>query len=275
MPPGVTTHRITTADGLTLVVDELGDGPPLLFAHGLTSCRAQSHRQLAHMANKYRVVVFDQRGHAESSPITSAVHITLGSLADDIRLILNTLRIDRAYIGGESMGAASALRFALSHPNLVLALVLSLPALANEPLVMRNTIYEMGASIRTLGIQEFALRNAQESIVAGMPASAAASWADVLRSHNTASIALACELVADWLVYDDDRELDVLTMPVHIIARRDDTVHPLELAQRLHRRIVESTLTILDPTQRYFTEPQSVGDDIKRFLDSCTSLPHQ
>ncbi len=57
-------HHMLTPDGLTLTVEEAGAGLPLIFAHGLTSNRAQSRRQLFHLADRFHVIVFDQRGHA-------------------------------------------------------------------------------------------------------------------------------------------------------------------------------------------------------------------
>ena len=63
------------SDGLELVVEEFGNrsGTPFIFAHGLTSNRAQSRLQMAPLAERYRVIVFDQgRKLTEGSP--EAVH---------------------------------------------------------------------------------------------------------------------------------------------------------------------------------------------------------
>ena len=259
-------HKIRTPDGLTLTVEEAGAGVPLIFAHGLTSNRSQSRRQLFHLASEFHVIVFDQRGHADSSPINNAAQFNVVSMADDIGLILDFFGLQSAIVGGESLGAGTALRFSLSYPARVKALILCLPALSNQPIEMRHIIREIGVEVRAMGIDAFAEQNAQQSIAAGVNEQSAYSWADVLRSHETNSLSVACELASDWLIYQDDSELDALRFPAHVLAIDNDAVHPLALAQRLASRITGATLSEVQPAGRYQTEPSVVGDYIRGFI---------
>ena len=57
-------------DGLELAVETFGDGPWLVFAHGLTGNRHGTRRQFAPLADRYRIVIYDQRGHCDSTPVT-------------------------------------------------------------------------------------------------------------------------------------------------------------------------------------------------------------
>jgi pimeloyl-ACP methyl ester carboxylesterase len=259
-----TIHHVHS-DGFDLVVEEFGHGQPILFAHGLTSNRAQSRRQMAPLADRYRVIIFDQRGHADSSPVTDPALYDARRMAGDMAAILDALGIDQAVVGGESMGAATALRFAVDYPQRTRALILALPALSDELLAARQMVKDFAPAIRAIGMSEFAGRNEQEMLKAGASAQRAADWTAVLRSHQTESIAVACESVPDWVVCSRE-DLQALQMPVQIIAVQDDPVHPLELAERLRDTIAGARLILPQPNEAYTENPGMVGAICRDFL---------
>ena len=263
-------HTIKS-DGLELVVEESGKGQPIIFAHGLTGSRVQSHRQMDALADRYRVIVFDQRGHAESSPVYDERLFDIQRMAEDVTAILDALGIDKAIVGGESMGAGTSLRFALSHPERVSALVLCLPALSDEPLAARGDVKDFSPAITAKGIKAFAEENMLVEIANGASPQRARAWADIIASHDTQSIALACRIVPDWIVFHDKADLRRLTMPVQIIAIDGDPVHPLALARRLHAEIPHSQLLVVDPPSRYAEEPEMIGRTCGEFL-GCQKL---
>jgi len=261
-----TTRRITS-DGIELAVDEFGRGTPLIFAHGLTSNRAQSRRQMAPLADRHRVIIFDQRGHAESSPIADAALYDVRRMAGDMAAILDTLGVEQAIVGGESLGAGTALRFAVEWPQRVKALVLALPALSDEPLAARQTVKDFGPALRSLGMATFADRNEQEMLKSGATPRRAAEWKAVLRSHQAGSIALACDVVSDWIVCTSDN-LRHLDMPVLIIAVEGDPVHPSALAERLRATIPHARLVLLQSIAAYSEDPAIVGHICRDFLNA-------
>ncbi len=256
------------SDGLTLAVEERGQGQPLFFAHGLTSNRTQSLRQVGDLARDHRVIIFDQRGHAQSTPITDACLYDVQRMAGDITAILDTLGVREAVVGGESMGAATTLRFALNHPERVTKLCLCLPALSDELLPARADVHTIGEAMKSKGLPAFAEENMHNDIASGASPERARAWADVLRSHDVESMALACQVVPDWLVYQRKDELERLTMPVLIVAIDGDPVHPLTLAQRLAKQIPHARLHVVEPASRYFENPPLVGELIAGFLAS-------
>ena len=99
-------HFYVESDGLKIAAETFGAGAPLVFAHGLTGNRQAIRRQFESLADRYRIVIFDQRGHCDSSPVTDPALYDPSRMADDMRAVLDHLKIDRAIIGGESMGAA-------------------------------------------------------------------------------------------------------------------------------------------------------------------------
>ena len=108
-------HHVES-DGLELAVESFGAGPPLVFAHGLTGTRNNTRDQFAPLADRYRIVIFDQRGHGDSTPVTDPALYDVHRMAYDMAAVMDALGIERAIVGGESMGAATALLFALKWP---------------------------------------------------------------------------------------------------------------------------------------------------------------
>jgi 3-oxoadipate enol-lactonase len=109
-----------------LAVEESGTGPPVVCLHGLTATRRHvlmGSRALARSG--HRVVLYDARGHGASQP---AATYTYPDLANDLHGLLDAREIDQAIVVGVSMGAHTAIRFALDQPHRVSGLVLITPA---------------------------------------------------------------------------------------------------------------------------------------------------
>ncbi len=111
--------------GIELAYEVYGEGVPLVLAHGFTASKEMWDDQTRPFSKKYRVVVYDVRGHGDSqAPPADDSAYTLDTFVEDQRALLAHLGIDNAYIGGLSMGGMIAMRFALKHPQMVQALLL-------------------------------------------------------------------------------------------------------------------------------------------------------
>lgn len=115
--------------GPDLHVVSAGDGPAVVLLHGLTA----THRYVVHGSRAlerggFRVVAYDARGHGASDPAPSPDAYTYPLLAEDLGRVMDESGLDRAVLAGASMGAHTALRFALDHPDRVAGLVLITPA---------------------------------------------------------------------------------------------------------------------------------------------------
>jgi 3-oxoadipate enol-lactonase len=100
-----------------------GGGPPLLLIHGLGYARWGWEPVLPGLAERFSVVLFDNRGIGESDappgPYTAA------ELAADAVQVLDEARIERAHVVGTSLGGMVAQELALSYPDRVDRLVLA------------------------------------------------------------------------------------------------------------------------------------------------------
>jgi pimeloyl-ACP methyl ester carboxylesterase len=100
-----------------LRLDDDGVGPAIVGLHGLSATRryvVMGSRVLERSG--YRVILYDARGHGSSDPPPSDDY-SYPSLAGDLRALLDALELDRAVLVGASMGAHTALRFALVTPG--------------------------------------------------------------------------------------------------------------------------------------------------------------
>ncbi len=120
------THRIKVDDVHELYVEESGsvEGIPVVFIHGgpgagCTEC----HRRFFN-PEKYRIILFDQRGAGQSTPYASLENNTTQHLVADMEVIRAQLQIDKWLLFGGSWGSTLALVYAQTHPERVLAMIL-------------------------------------------------------------------------------------------------------------------------------------------------------
>lgn len=263
-----TTLRIHV-DGLELTVEAFGDGPPLVFAHGLTGNRDGSRAQFAPLAERYHIVIYDQRGHGDSTPITDPAGYAVERMAEDMAAVLDALNIRRAIVGGESMGAATTLLFALRHPERIDKLLLTAPAFGDRANPDSQRLKDMGKAIASLGMDEFlklaAVRQRDEL---GWSPNVIAYVAEKFRSHQPMSLATALQTVPDWRVLSDLSVVSRLTCPVCLVGWENDPLHPIELARQLAAAFPNAHLETVPPLPAVFEDPEIVTNVYRKFLES-------
>jgi pimeloyl-ACP methyl ester carboxylesterase len=128
------THRVENA-GVALHVEEWGDGGiPLVLGHGFGGSARNFRPQARTLSPAHRVVLFDARGHARSDAPNDAGAYEPECFVTDLDRILDVVGAPRAVVGGLSMGAGVALRYALLRPERVAGLWLSaFPRAASAP----------------------------------------------------------------------------------------------------------------------------------------------
>lgn len=105
-------------DGGTIYTISRGDGPVVVFCHGVTlSSRVWAKQFASFPAAGFRAVAFDSRGHGESR-VGETGH-SLDNLADDLRTVLDELDLRDVVLVGHSMGGMAVQAFAIRHPEVV------------------------------------------------------------------------------------------------------------------------------------------------------------
>jgi pimeloyl-ACP methyl ester carboxylesterase len=112
-------HDVEGGGGLRLHVREWGraDGPPILFIHGWSQNHLCWSRQYeSALADEFRLVAYDLRGHGMSEAPLEPQHYTDGVLwADDVAAILDQLHLDATVLVGWSYGGFAICDYVRSH----------------------------------------------------------------------------------------------------------------------------------------------------------------
>ncbi len=94
----------------------------VILIHEAIADRRMWNREFSNLAKLYRVVRYDMRGFGNSTPANSEF-----SSIDDLKAVIDHLKLKHPIIVGASMGGRIAIDFAIAHPNVVLGLLLISP----------------------------------------------------------------------------------------------------------------------------------------------------
>lgn len=119
-------HSLAVDAVHTLYVEECGNpqGLPVVFLHGGPGAGCEPYHRRLFDPQRYRIVLFDQRGCGRSAPHAELAGNDTQNLIGDIEQIRAQLGIDRWLVFGGSWGSTLALVYAQAHPQRVLGLVL-------------------------------------------------------------------------------------------------------------------------------------------------------
>ena len=141
------TGYLAVGDGHEIYYEQSGnpDGKPAVFVHGGPGGGGDVNARRFFDPNRYRIVVFDQRGSGRSRPHASLEANTTWHLVADMELLRRHVGLDRWLVFGGSWGSTLALAYAETHPRAVTELVLRGIFLLRK--VELTWFYQFGASL--------------------------------------------------------------------------------------------------------------------------------
>jgi 2-(acetamidomethylene)succinate hydrolase len=142
--------------GVSLSTLERGSGPPWVLLHGITANACIWDPVAARLAERFRVVAVDQRGHGQSD--APATGYAAADFAADVRALVADLDAGPAVVVGHSMGARNALVAAARHPEVVAACVAIDFGPGIEPHVFDALEQRIGATPPVFADEEAVLR---------------------------------------------------------------------------------------------------------------------
>lgn len=256
---------IASVNGQKLYYEDTGgSGPPVIFSHGLFMDHEMFAPQVEALKGRYRVITWDERGHAGSAGPELAPFGYYDS-ADDNVALLRHLGIERAVLAGMSQGGFLSLRAALTHPEAVKALILiDTQAGKEDPTAMAG--YEQLIDGWVSGGLSDATADFVEHVILGDGWPGAAAWKAKWRAMAPHNVRGAFGAIANR----DDitgrlREIKVPTLVIHGDA---DAAIRLELAETLAREIPDAELVVIPGAGHAanLTHPELVNPAIDRFL---------
>ncbi len=239
--------------GVTLHGDDDGDGAAILLLHGLSATRRYVlHGSTALVAEGYRLIAYDSRGHGESSPAPSPAAYDYATLTSDAMRVLDDRGVERAVLVGMSMGAAVAASAALTYPNRVCALVAIAPAHLGTPTADPARWQRLAAGLETGGADGFI--NAYGD--PGVPLTSLDLIRTVMRQRMSrhlypSAVADALRHTTADAAFDGEDALCAITCPTLVIGSRDrlDPDHPMRTAERWAQLIPGAALMVEDDGQ--------------------------
>jgi pimeloyl-ACP methyl ester carboxylesterase len=250
---------IVTDDGVELAgedSDPARPGTPIVLLHGLTATRryvVMGSRVLERAG--HRVIAYDARGHGRSTAASDPGAYGYERLAHDLEAVLDKLGMERAVLAGASMGAHTAIRFALRHSERVMGLGLITPSFDPDFSLGAESLAGWDALARGLregGVEGFVAaydfsevpvewRNTVEKVVRQR-----------LAAHeHLGAVANALEVVPRSRPFEEMDALAGIEAPTVVVASRDeaDPGHPLAVGERYAEAIPGARLRVEDPGQ--------------------------
>jgi pimeloyl-ACP methyl ester carboxylesterase len=115
--------HVTADDGVKLYYEEAGTGIPVIFVHEFAGDYRSWEPQLRHFGSSYRCIAFNARGYPPSDVPKDGERYSQERARDDIRAVLDALKIDKAHVVGLSMGGFAVLHFGFTYPDRARSLV--------------------------------------------------------------------------------------------------------------------------------------------------------
>ncbi|HEX6459278.1 MAG TPA: alpha/beta hydrolase [Thermoleophilaceae bacterium] len=236
---------------VTLRGEQAGEGEAVILLHGLTATR-----RYVVMGSRYlpshgrRTVAYDARGHGESDPAAERAAYEYSDLAADLGALLDELGLERAALAGASMGAHTAVAFALAQPERVSGLVVITPAF--DPRDRGDDFAEWDA------LAEGLERGGVEGFVEAWTPPKDERWREtativvrqrLARHRHPEAVADALRVVPRSEPFGSLDELEALDVPALVVGSRDesDPGHPFAVAEEYARRLPRARLLVEEP----------------------------
>lgn len=111
-------------DGVHIYYEDHGSGPAILLSHGYSATSQMWRGQVRAFSDEYRVLTWDLRGHGKSDSPERESEYAEKVAVQDMAALLDACEIERAVVGGLSLGGYLSLAFHLQYPSRVRALML-------------------------------------------------------------------------------------------------------------------------------------------------------
>ena len=303
------SFKLPVSDLHTIYVEERGNpkGVPVVFLHGGPGGGITDQYQSFFNPEKYRVILFDQRGCGQIAPHAELKENTTWDLVKDIETIREHLKINQWHVFGGSWGSTLSLIYAINHPQRVLSLQLRGIFMCRKKEL--QWFYQEGASKiypdawepyydhipkeeRGYFISAYYKRLTHED--PGVRLKAAKIWSqweastshlyqdkEAISSFEDDELSLAfarieCHYFINKIFLKDEDYIinnieKIKDIPCEIVQGRYDVVCPMESAWELHKAYPKSVLHIIEDAGHSALEPE-IQKKLIEVTDRCLSI---
>lgn len=234
----------TKINDFQMYYEDTGKGPTLVLIHGMGGDSSEWSLLTPELSKEIRCIAVDLRGHGKSEKPDQPY--TQDMFADDVAALLDTLKIDKAYLCGISMGGFVALKMALHHPKKVKGLIL----IDTAARISAKTV-EVGAkwakTFAEKGLDayiEAEIKDIFHPMFVRRHKDMVKLFADSMRTRDSSTIMRIQQgYMKSPLTLD--KEINKIKVPTMIIHGKEDKVVPVEEAEFMHKQIPNSKIAII------------------------------
>lgn len=249
-----------------------GEGEPLVLIQGLTMDSTGWAMQIAELSQKYKVIVFDNRGVGQTS--TPQMPYTIKMMADDTAGLMEALDIDKAHVLGLSLGGMIAQELAINYPDKISSLMLAATSACHA------------GSKRASNIVGTLLKMAMAGVSLELRARMFMAWSFTEKFYRdpdnvkmTISMILAnphpqtvhglAGQVAATTTHDTRGRLDRIKAPTLVFVGGEDLLLPVSESEVLASSIPGAELVVVEGAGHFFCFelPQKFNRAVLDFLD--------
>ena len=238
--------RVPVEADVELEVEVVGEGPELVWLHGLSGSLEDGRPVVDRLKGDFRVLHYSTRGHGRSTPLLDRSRYGYGRIAHDLATVLDAVGFTRPLLVGGSHGANTILRHEADFPGRARGLLLIAPGgnALRRPPALRFALLRLalwrGSRKGLDGLIELCTGTHPDDPRADPHLVAA------MRTHDLASLRVAMRHIADQQAVDP-AALPRFEVPTHVLAWDDDPViHPIATARRVAELIPGATFAEID-----------------------------
>jgi len=242
---------------------------PYVLLHAFPLGANMWEPQMRRIPSGWRLITPDLRGFGGSTELDSLAALSVGDYADDIADLLEELSVDRAVIGGLSMGGYAALALVQSRPEMVEALILADTRAGADTPEARANRRNMLAIVDREGPSGVALEMMPRLLCKTTLETNPTAEATVRRLIKQQSpVAIRGAIHRMMHRPDSTPLLAGINVPTLVIAGAEDVLTPVAEAERIAGAIAGATLTIIPDAGHLsnLEQPEAFNDALASFF---------
>jgi pimeloyl-ACP methyl ester carboxylesterase len=229
-----------------------GEGTPIVLCHGMTATRRYVvHGSRALERAGHMVITYDARGHGESDPAPPGEGYGYPEQVADLEEVVATaVGEGRFVLGGHSLGAQTAIAYALRHPERLAGIVVIGPVYMGEPASQETLAYWDGlaTALEEGGVDAFVdYIDRNQDIEAGRREAVRRFTRErIERNEHLDAIADVLRQVPGSRPFGSLDELESIAVPALVVASNDeaDPGHPRHVAEAYAERLPQAKLIV-------------------------------
>jgi len=239
----------------------------LILIHGYSLNAKFWFPQVPVFCRKFKVITIDNRGHGRSTVPEKG--FTIKTMADDLKVLLDNLNVDKAYLLGHCMGGCVAQQFALNYPEKVKALILF--ATFSQPLDPPLDWGSLKQLLTTVNLSDVAEKSAplmfSPKVDKNLLGWAKNEMKNATLPYTEKMLEVLLEFSESLFTINLTKQLRTIEAPTLVIVGKDDASIPPKFSKIIHENIPNSELTLMSGFHGCFLEhPDEFNRIVLEFL---------